>query len=62
MPNSRSSGLGQTESVKHKDSWEISKLLELGVDPKFVASLNPAQVRDFAKGLMYLCEKYMSQS
>ncbi|MFY3741530.1 MAG: hypothetical protein HMLIMOIP_001987 [Candidatus Nitrosomirales archaeon] len=62
MRHSRTSTPHLTGSVKHKDGWEISKLLELGVDPKFVSSLDPTQVKDMVKGLMYLSEKYMSQS
>lgn len=51
---SRSRELGQ--------DWEIAKLLKLGVDPVFVSGLDQSQLLDLTKGLIYLSEKYLSQS
>ena len=40
--------------------WDIAKLLELGVDEKFIAesNLSPYQARDLVKGLLYLKERF----
>jgi hypothetical protein len=40
--------------------WDIAKLLELGVDEKFIAesNLSPDQARDLVKGLLYLKERF----
>lgn len=40
--------------------WDIAKLLELGVDEKFLSesSFTPEQARDLVKGLLYLKEKF----
>lgn len=47
-------------SGKSKDSWDIEKLLQLGVRPDFVSQLNPDQARDVVKGLLYLAERSLS--
>jgi hypothetical protein len=40
--------------------WDIAKLLELGVDEKFLfeSTITPEQARDLVKGLLYLKEKF----
>lgn len=40
--------------------WDVMKLLELGVDEKFLhdSSITPEQARDLVKGLLYLRERY----
>lgn len=40
--------------------WDIAKLLELGVDEKFLAEsdITPEQARDLVKGLLYLKERF----
>jgi len=40
--------------------WDIAKLLELGVDEKYLLETNitPEQVRDLVKGLLYLKERF----
>lgn len=40
--------------------WDIAKLLELGVDEKFLfeSAITPEQARDLVKGLLYLTEKF----
>jgi len=40
--------------------WDIAKLLELGVDEKFLreSSITPEQARDLVKGLLYLKERF----
>lgn len=40
--------------------WDIAKLLELGVDEKFLLESNiaPEQARDLVKGLLYLKERF----
>jgi hypothetical protein len=42
--------------------WDIAKLLELGVDEKFLLEneITPQQARDLVKGLLYLKERYNS--
>jgi len=39
--------------------WDIAKLLELGVDEKFLfeSTITPEQARDLVKGILYLKEK-----
>ena len=40
--------------------WDITKLLSLGVDEKFLqtSGITPDQARDLLKGLLYLRERY----
>lgn len=40
--------------------WDIAKLLELGVDEKFLleSDITPEQARDLVKGLLYLKERF----
>ena len=40
--------------------WDIAKLLELGVDEKFItgSNLTSDQARDLVKGLLYLKERF----
>lgn len=40
--------------------WDIAKLLELGVDEKFLfeSTITPEQARDMVKGLLYFKEKF----
>lgn len=40
--------------------WDMTKLLELGVDEKFLhdSNITPEQARDLVKGLLYLRERY----
>jgi hypothetical protein len=40
--------------------WDIAKLLELGVDEKFLleSNITPDQARDLVKGLLYLKERF----
>ena len=40
--------------------WDIAKLLELGVDEKFLLEnkITPQQARDLVKGILYLNERY----
>jgi len=40
--------------------WDIAKLLELGVDEKFLVEgdITPEQARDLVKGLLYLKERF----
>lgn len=40
--------------------WDLVKLLELGVDEKFLneSGISPDQARDLVKGLLYLKERY----
>jgi hypothetical protein len=40
--------------------WDLVKLLELGVDEKFLlqSGMSPEQARDLVKGLLYLKERY----
>lgn len=38
--------------------WDITKLLEMGVDAEWAGRLTPAQARDMVKGLLYLRERY----
>jgi hypothetical protein len=40
--------------------WDIAKLLELGVDEKFLldSDITPDQARDLVKGLLYLKERF----
>ena len=40
--------------------WDIAKLLELGVDEKFIleSNITPEQARDLVKGLLYLKERF----
>ena len=40
--------------------WDLAKLLELGVDEKFLqeSGMSPEQARDLVKGLLYLKERY----
>lgn len=40
--------------------WDVKKLLELGVDEKFLKEchVTPEQARDLVKGLLYLRERY----
>jgi hypothetical protein len=39
-------------------SWDIAKLVELGVDEEWLRSVNPTpqQARDLVKGLLYALE------
>jgi hypothetical protein len=43
--------------------WDITKLLSLGVDEKFLkeTKITPAQARDLVKGLLYLRERYKEE-
>jgi hypothetical protein len=49
----------QLPNLKHMH-WDIAKLLELGVDEKFLLEneITPTQARDLVKGLLYLKERY----
>ena len=38
--------------------WDITKLLEMGLDEEWVRQLTPAQATDLVKGLLYLKERY----
>ena len=40
--------------------WDIAKLLEMGVDEKFIleSNITPEQARDLVKGLLYLKERF----
>jgi hypothetical protein len=40
--------------------WDVMKLLELGVEEKFLqeSGMSPEQARDLVKGLLYLKERY----
>ncbi|MGI0019520.1 MAG: hypothetical protein ACREAY_03515 [Nitrososphaera sp.] len=38
--------------------WDITKLLEMGINEELARQLTPAQARDLVKGLLYLREKY----
>ena len=40
--------------------WDIAKLLELGVDERFLekSNITPDQARDLVKGLLYLKEHH----
>ena len=40
--------------------WDISKLLSLGVDEKFLngSDITPDQARDLVKGTLYLRERH----
>lgn len=40
--------------------WDVMKLLELGVEEKFLqeSHMSPEQARDLVKGLLYLRERY----
>ncbi len=40
--------------------WDIAKLLELGVDEKFLieSNITPEQARDLVKGILYLKEGF----
>jgi len=40
--------------------WDIAKLLELGVEEKFLmeSNLTPEQARDLVKGLLYVKERF----
>jgi hypothetical protein len=40
--------------------WDIAKLLELGVDEKYLeeSNITPEQARDLVKGLLYLKERF----
>ena len=40
--------------------WDIAKLLELGVDEKFLmeSDVTPEQARDLVKGLLYVKERF----
>jgi hypothetical protein len=42
--------------------WDLVKLLELGVDEKFLheSGMRPEQASDLVKGLLYLKERYGS--
>ena len=53
MPEPQSPNLKQMH-------WDIAKLLELGVDEKFLAEIDitPEQARDLVKGLLYLKERF----
>jgi hypothetical protein len=62
MRRSRTVTSDLTVAEKRRDEWEISKLIELGVDPKFVSTLDPTQTIDLVKGLLYLSERYLSES
>jgi hypothetical protein len=43
--------------------WDITKLLSLGVDEKFLkeTKITPVQARDLVKGLLYLRERYKEE-
>jgi hypothetical protein len=41
---------------------DVSKLLELGMSTQFVSTLDPTQMTDLVKGLVYLSEKYLFES
>ena len=53
MPEPQSPNLKQMH-------WDIAKLLELGVDEKFLveSDITPEQARDLVKGLLYLKERF----
>lgn len=38
--------------------WDIARLLEMGLDGKFIAVLSENEIRDLLKGLLYLKERY----
>jgi hypothetical protein len=38
--------------------WDITKLLEMGLNEEWVRQLTPAQATDLVKGLLYLRERY----
>lgn len=42
--------------------WDISKLLEMGVNSEFIQTLNPDEIRDLLKGLLYLKARYPEDS
>jgi hypothetical protein len=42
--------------------WDISKLLEMGVNPEFIQTINPDEIRDLLKGLLYLKARYSEDS
>lgn len=54
--------LATTTFRSSKTSWDIEKLLELGVQPEFVSMLTPSDARDLVKGLLYLSERSLSES
>lgn len=43
-------------------SWDIAKLVELGVDEQWLRSVNPTpqQAKDLVKGLLYALERAKS--
>ena len=51
--------LGSRPNLKQMH-WDIAKLLELGVDEKFLmeSNITPEQARDLVKGLLYLKERF----
>ena len=53
MPEQQSPNLKQLH-------WDIAKLLELGVDEKYLleSNITPQQARDLVKGLLYLKERF----
>ena len=54
----RTSAVREAELVQMH--WDLQKLLELGVDEKFLKEchVTPEQARDLVKGLLYLRERY----
>ena len=38
--------------------WDTAKLLEMGLDEKFITVLSDNEIRDLLKGLLYLKERY----
>jgi hypothetical protein len=38
--------------------WDITKLLEMGINEEWAGQLTPAEARDLVKGLLYLRERY----
>jgi hypothetical protein len=42
--------------------WDISKLLEIGVNEDFLKELSDGEIRDLLKGLLYLKARYEDKS
>jgi hypothetical protein len=38
--------------------WDLTKLLEMGINEEWTRQLTPGQARDLVKGLLYLRERY----
>lgn len=38
--------------------WDLTKLLEMGINEEWARQLTPGQARDLVKGLLYLRERY----